>query len=242
MWLNALVDFVWPRLRKETELNPASVFAAYDEAVSTIEHRTPSKDDAQLLDLSAKLFDTDAARRTSIDNRASALMPAITIAVTLVTGVGFSVLKDVEKVSPVAGWSIFITYLLMLTYLTRTVFLTFRILGKVVRSTPDPTDVVPPTPIADAQPAKADPPAEVEAHTPAEVEGNPLSAFTRQYAVKLLRYTIGNYKANNVQMDALSVGQQSFRNALIVLVVGGSITAAIYMLTPLPPSYENLLL
>jgi hypothetical protein len=97
MCLRTLVDFVWPLRRQESELNPAVVFAAYDDAVRIIEPGTPSSDDAKLLDLSATLFDNDAARRASIDKRASALMPAITIAVTLVSGVGFTALRGCSK-------------------------------------------------------------------------------------------------------------------------------------------------
>ena len=219
------------------------MFAKYDDAVRTVERGAPSPDDAKLLDLSATLFDNDAARRASIDNRASALMPAITIAVTLVSGVGFTALRDGAKGSPIAAWCIFITYLLVLIYLSRTVLLTFRILGILVRYTPDPTDVVPPTRVAGVKPrqAPADAQVQVSVEGNAAAQAQPPSAYAREYAVKLLRYTIGNYKANNQQTDALSVAQRSFRNALIVLVAGGCITAALYMLTSQHPRVRQSL-
>jgi hypothetical protein len=79
--------------------------------------------------------------------------------------------------------------------------------------------------------AAADTQVQTFAEANAEAQAQQPSAYAREYAVKLLRYTIGNYKANNQQMDALSVAQRCFRNALIVLVAGGCITAALYMLT-----------
>ena len=124
-----LFQCLWPHRTKEGELNPEDVFQKYIDAIATIERRPPSPNDAKLLDLSLKLFDNDAARRTSIDGRAAALMPAITIAVTLVSGIGFSALKDIGNILPIVAWTIFLTYLLSLLYLTRTVIETFRILG-----------------------------------------------------------------------------------------------------------------
>ena len=45
----------------------------------------------------------------------------------------------------------------------------------------------------------------------------------------MLGYTVANYRPNNRQMEALSVAQRCFRNALVVIVVGGCITSAVYM-------------
>lgn len=214
----AALNEIWPRATAEVELNPTDIFSQYDDTISQLTASTRPTDDEALLNFTTKLFDNDAARRTSIDTRAGALMPAITIAVTLVSGVGFSALKDVPKFSSAAAWCIFITYIIALAYLSRTVIRTFQILGLVERNTPGPLDVVP----------SSEPNLDT---TRLDVGYRVLeaSAYKREYAIKLLSYTVRNYRANNRQMDSLAIAQRCFRNALIVIVIGGCIAASIYM-------------
>jgi hypothetical protein len=187
----------WPTAKQT--LNNPNVFNPYTTAVNAIEQTAPSADDPKLLDLSLKLFDNDASRRTSIDSRAGTMMSAITLAATLVTGVGFTTLKDTTGLSSAVFWAIFVTFLLTLLYLTITTVLLFWIEGEIPRYTPDPRDV------QKSQPA------------------NP-STYSRDVAVKVLRYTIDNYKVNNRVMDRLEIAQKCFRNALLVLVTGGIAT------------------
>jgi hypothetical protein len=190
----------WPT--GEVQLNPPSVFQRYEEAITNIEKREANADDDKLLDLSLKLFENDASHRAGIDSRASGMMAAISLAATLVTGVGFTTLKDTSSLSNDAFWTIFVTYVVALIYLGATVLLSFYIQGPITRETADPTDLVPPPP---AQP----------------------SNYQRQLAVRLLRYTINNYKVNNHVAERLFSAQKCFRNAMLALVVGGIVTSII---------------
>ncbi len=204
-----LVDVLLPRRSNPATLNPAPVFAAYRTAVDAMERAEPSADDAKLLAQSWKIFDNEAARRNSIDTRAGAIMPAISLAATLVTGVGFTVLKDVTL--PVdARWAILATYLVALVYLVRTMLLLFVVHGRIFRYTPDPSDL--PTPVAGVvDPAEASP-------------------YDRGLACKIMRYTIENYVINNVQTDVLVVAQQTFRNAIIAIAIGGTVAGMMIFL------------
>jgi hypothetical protein len=217
--ISFLFEEVVPLSTSDAQLNPAAEFQRYDQAVAAIEATAASADDPKLLDLSLKLFDNDAGRRTSIDSRAGAMMSAITLAATLVTGVGFTAFKDTSGLSHQAFWAMFLTFILALIYLTVTAVLLFQIQGRIFRSTPDPRDVVTPPPPAADQP----------------------SPYQREVAVKMLRYTIANYKINNRVVNRLWIAQKCFRNALVILVIGGIVTT-VFMVTaePVPPSGVRL--
>jgi hypothetical protein len=202
----SVLDFLWPRRSDVSDLNPAYYFASYENAVYDMERAAPSADDPKLLAQSWKIFDNEAGRRNSIDTRAGALMPAISLAATLVTGVGFTVLKDATL--PIAAqWVILATYLLALVYLVRTMQLLFVIHGRIFRHTPDPSDL--PTLAAGAA---------------------AVSPYDRVLACKIMRYTIENYQINNVQSDALFVAQRTFRNAIIAVAIGGTIAGIMIFL------------
>ena len=198
---NILLEIV-PCPTPEDQLNPPSVFEEYDKAVANIEKKEANGNDEKLLDFSMKLFENDASRRAIIDSRTSGMMTAISLTAALVTGVGFTTLKETNSLSNGAFWTIFVTYLVTLIYLSATVALIFFIQGSVKRVTPDPTDLVPPAP---AQPTN----------------------YPRQLAVRLLRYTIINYKVNNRVADRLFSAQKCFRNAMLALVLGGIVTAIV---------------
>jgi hypothetical protein len=202
----SLWDILWPRRSDPAAINPARIFAPYEEAIGDMEKAAPSADDPTLLTQSWKIFDNDAARRSSIDTRAGAIMPAISLAATLATGVGFTVLKD-TTIPLNARWIILATFVLALAYLVRTMFLLFVIQGKIFRNTPDPSDLS--TPIA-AAPA--------------------LSPYDRQLSCKIMRYTVANYRINNIQSETLYVAQKTFRNAIITIVIGGIVAGLIIFL------------
>lgn len=192
----------------EERLNPTSVFDKYEEAVNNIEAKKATVDDGKLLELSLKLFENDASRHAWINSRASGMMTAISLAAALVTGVGFTTFKDANSLSAEAYWTIFATYIVTLTYLSVTAILCFQIQGAIIRVTPDPMDLAPPAP---AEP----------------------SNYPRQLAVRILRYTIINYRISNRIVAKLWIAQKCFRNALLTLVVGG-IVAASFMTRPTP--------
>jgi hypothetical protein len=204
------VGEVWPRCSATEILNPPPIFAGYQQAVDDVEHAAHSDDDEKLLTQSWKIFDNESARRTSIDTRAGAIMPAISLAATLVTGAGFTVLKDTAL--PLnARWVILATLLTALVYLGRTTWQLFRVHGEVHRNTPDPTDL-PPPPM----------PAWVQAEVP--------SPYDRALACKIMRYTIQNYRINNEQSDELFVAQKAFRNAIFAIAIGGTIAGLMILL------------
>jgi hypothetical protein len=212
----SLLDFLWPQRNDPAAINPAQSFAVYENAVHDMERAAPSADDPKLLAQAWKIFDNDAGRRTSIDTRAGALMPAISLAATLVTGVGFSVLKEAALPAE-ARWVILATYVLALIYLVRTMLFLFVIHGRVFRYTPDPADLPTPAPLPGAVAGAASP-------------------YDRTLACKIMRYTIENYQINNVQSDALFVAQKTFRNAIIAVSAGGIVAGILIFLHTLAPA------
>jgi hypothetical protein len=204
--------FLWPRRGNVDDVNPPYAFAGYENSVYDIEHAGPSaEDDSTLLAQSWKIFDNESTRRNSIDSRAGALMPAIGLVASLVTGIGFTAFKDAAiPLNP--RWVILVTYVLALIYLVRTMLLLFVVHGRIFRYTPDPSDLSPTPPAAGT-----------------------VSRYDRDLACKIMRYTIDNYQINNVQADALFVAQQTFRNAILAIAIGGTIAGVLmfwHMMTP----------
>ena len=192
----------------QNKINPPDIFAKYSDAIDAIAHQGTTGDDDKLLDLSIKLFENEAGRRASIDDRASGMMAAISLAAALVTGVGFTTFNNTNGLPDFVVASIFATYAIALVYLTATGVLCFVIQGMIIRSTPDPTDLVTPG-------------------------GQHPTGYARSVAVKILSYTVANYKVNNVVVGKLGMAQTCFRNALLSLVIGGILVASIiYNLAP----------
>jgi len=77
-----LLSEIFPVPARDADINPADVFQPYTAAIQAMRAGPASTDDPKLLDLSLKLFDLDAGRRTSIDGRAGSMMSAITLAAT----------------------------------------------------------------------------------------------------------------------------------------------------------------
>jgi len=194
----------------EQRLNPPAIFDGYAQAIDAVANTAELTNAAKLLDLSTKLFETDGARRLSIDSRAASMMPAIALAATLVTGVGFSSLNSTSALSAAAFWAMLLTLVVTLIYLVFTVVLLFWIQGDIVRSTPDPTD------LSHAFAAAA-------------------NAYARDVATRVLRYTVANYQVNNRVTNRLEIAQKCFRNALLVLVGGGTVTVLIMFGRPAAP-------
>ena len=236
MRLTDILGEIVPLPTPEAQLNPQPLFDHYAQAVHAIDTAPAGEDDDKLLDLSLKLFDNDAARRTSIDTRAGSMMSAITLAATLVTGVGFTTFNSVGGLSSKVFWSLLATFVLALIYLTVTIILLFQIQGRRFRATPDPSDL-PTPPALPNVPVPANPPP-VNAPAPPAA---PPSRYPRQIAVRMLNYTIYNYRVNNQVINRLWIAQKCFRNALVVLVIGG-IATTLLMATaaPPPPDAERL--
>lgn len=199
-----LFELVWPRISTSAALNPAPVFDRYNAVLKQLEQSAPSVDDEKLFDLSQRLFDDEAARAASIDSRGGMLMAAPSLVASLIAGVGVSTLKGLATSPDFQTSIIFISFVLALVYLFRTVSLVLTMLGKQRRSLLGPDDIAPPAKSTAA-----------------------ISPYQRAVATKLIFYTIENYRVNNQQMDRLSVAQKSFRNAIAVVVVGGLIVAAL---------------
>jgi hypothetical protein len=217
---------IWPWRTNPATLNPDGIFARYVGAIDRMSNTPPSADDQKLLAQSMKLFDNESARRNSIDSRAGAIMSAIGLAATLVTGVGFTVLKDVS-IPPVARVIFLLGFMPSLVYLVRTMLLLFQIQGDVRRSTPDPSDL--PTAPGDLR---------LIAEAPAGAVANAtvLSVYDRRLACKIMSYTVENYKVNNMVSDALFVAQRAFRNAIIFIVFFGTVAGIVTFLNTLTPA------
>jgi hypothetical protein len=194
----------------------AAAFDAFEAAVTAIETAAATADDPKLLDLSLRLFDNEVAGRAGTYARAATMMSTITLAATLVTGGGFSALRDTGGLSRSTVWAMFLTIVVVLLYLTATILLLFRVQNGVSWGTPDPSDL--PNPPAAG-----------------------LSADQSRIAAKLLRCTVFNYRVNNRATNDLRVAQKYFRNGLLVLVAGGVLTTALMIrANPGPPSALRL--
>jgi hypothetical protein len=217
---------LWPWRKNSATLNPNQIFARYVNAIDRMAKTPPSADDQKLLAQSWKLFDNESARRNSIDSRAGAIMSAIGLAATLVTGVGFTILKD-ASIPPVARLIFLLGYMPSLVYLVRTMLLLFQIQGDVTRNTPDPSDL--PTAPGDLR---------LIAEAPAGAAANAtvLSVYDRWLACKIMTYTVANYKVNNVVSDALFVAQRAFRNAILFIVFSGTVAGIVTYLNALMPA------
>lgn len=207
----SVCDQIWPCRGSPNQINPDGVFQSYRDAIAALEREPILDDDPDLLAKSWKLFDNDKDRRSSIDSRAAALMPAIGLAATLVTGIGFTLMSQIGQFPTVAGWVIAITYVTALIFMTRTALLLFVVHGPIVRQTPDPSDLQPPG------------------------ARKKMRDWDRYLACKILNYTIENYKTTNLQMDALRVAQAAFRNGILIIVIGGTIAGIIIFLAAGPP-------
>lgn len=208
MRLTPVLEQIYPRAQPEHAVNPAAIFSLYQQSLDQIVADQASTDDPRLLELAWKLFDQESARRTSIDARAGGVLPATSIVASLIVGVGFGALKEIAEVNRVI---IYATFIASLVFLGRSILYALSVQGSVVRYTLGPDDIAPAPPVPPVGPSR----------------------YERHIARKLIQYTINNYKINNMQMQYLRVAQQSLRNAIVTIIAGGLIVAAISLYLPL---------
>jgi hypothetical protein len=63
-----------------------------------------------------------------------------------------------------------------------------------------------------------------------------LSVYDRRLACKIMTYTVDNYKVNNRELDALFVAQRAFRNAILCIVLSGTVAGIVIFSNTLTPA------
>jgi hypothetical protein len=206
----ACLHVVWPRLEPPEDLNPARIFARYQQALDRLNLDQASTLDGRLLDLAQKLFDEASSRRTSIDSGAVAILPVTGIVVSLIVSVGFGSLKDITASADFDRIAIYVVFTISLVFLGRAIFYAIRVgTDEIFRNTLGPDDISPPPPAARNGPSRYD----------------------RHIARKLIEYTTANYKINNTQRARLRLAQVSLRNGIMIIIGGGIIVATYSLLS-----------
>lgn len=196
-WLKVSWLQVWPHDQPEADLNPDTVFDAYQRTVEDLETQGPSNESETLFGMSKYIFETENDRRASIDARASVLIGASGITGTVVAGIGGGLLSELAGDLSAGRIIVLALYLATLLYLVSAIIAALSVHGPMVRHTIGPDDL----------------------HTMSGVNRN----FQHRLSLQLISYTIENYKVNNRQMVALAVAQSRFRNAVITIILAGLI-------------------
>ncbi|UOZ07586.1 hypothetical protein [Amycolatopsis sp. WQ 127309] len=185
-------------LRSDARINPPDVFRRYETRIAELREDTRVPD-GELLDQVRKMWADQEARLSSIDSRAGQLMAAAGIAASLTTtAVGQKGILAFGTGKPL----LVVTYLLALGYFAYCIIVALRVHGRRRRYKIGPDELLPP-PVTEASPAVS---------------------YTRHLALELLDSLVKNYRSDNRQVEALHMAQWAFRNAVILLVLGGIAT------------------
>lgn len=195
------LDEIYPPRQPESEINPEAPFNTYLEALTALA-QAPDDMTPDLLLQAKHLFDNEARRQESSENRAGTVISAAGIAGTLIVGAGSLV--------AVSGplWLRLIMgglYVVALVYLALATANALRVQRSKRRWTLGPDDLVP--------------------------EGGSTPDFRRRVAAKVAEYTTNNYKVNNQQMLSLDRAQMFFRNAIVSAILTGLLVPAANALT-----------
>jgi hypothetical protein len=209
---------VYPTASRPDSINPPATFADYDERLAAYQALRASDADAQLYDVAKELFESDRDRRASIFARAQGLMPAIGIAVALVSSIGYGVLlkrADLEMIPRPAQFGMIVCYLCTVGFLVRSAVLVLKVQGSQRISVLGPEDVMP-------------------------TEEMTLPAYKRGVTLKRLAYVIANWKATNSRVDLLYTAQKNIRNATIAIALGGVVPVVVWFLSALHRAAPSL--
>jgi hypothetical protein len=153
--------------------------------------------------VSQRVYDTEAARRESINTRAGALIGTAGVLGSLVVAAGQLGL-DVKKGSfGAAAWVVFVFFVVSLAYLGATLVLALRVQGAQQGNVVDPTDLAP-------QPN----------------EPSNKGAYDVRMTQVHLRYTVLNYRLNNLLKYRLLSSQRCLRNGVLAIIVAGVVSPA----------------
>jgi hypothetical protein len=193
-----LRSHLWLGLEEEETTNPADVFRSYDQALLRVQTLFDDRIIDEAILLCRHIFDTENARRDSIDNRSGILLQATGVTATLVIAFLGILATQVREPFSLAVVGLGASFILL--YLGRAAVESLRVLGKATRHVIGPTEVIP-------------------SEWPDE------AVIYRQHCIQTyLAITVENYRVNNRMMERLAVAQHSYRNAVIILLGGGAVS------------------
>ena len=206
--MNRLLAEIWPQpASSEESINPAAVFQTYEEAVSAFQSESPTSFENDVAELAKELFDEDAASRDSIYSRGQAILPAISLAIALVTTIGFGFVakrSDFATIPALAQFMLQLCYVAGLVYLCKSGLLILRLHGKYITWTLGPDQIIPVG----------------TSHTADE--------YKKRVTVLRIQNVVENYRVTNRQKEILFAAQKSLRNATLAIAIAGIIPVFVW--------------
>lgn len=201
--LEKLTEQLLPPWKYRPDTDQQEFFDGYERAVSSLSDPGPAQDgySSTLLGASQRIYDSEVARRESINTRCSAVLSTGGILGTLVVAAGQLGLAQKKGPFDVAAWATLALFIVSLLYIGTSITMALAVQGARQGSTADPTDL---------------PPDSAE-QTKAEV-------YNIRMAKVYLRYTIVNYELNNILKSRLHSGQRCLRNGIIAIIVAGMLS------------------
>jgi hypothetical protein len=178
-------------------------FDGYEEAVSRINDPGPSQASYSptLLAASQRIYDSEVARRESINTRCGAALATGGILGTLVVAAGQLGLAQRKGPFNVTTWIDLSLFIASLLYIGASITMALAVQGDRQGSVTDPTDL----------PPEGD-------------EGTKLDKYNLRMSRIYLRYTIANYRLNNILKSRLHSSQLCLRNGIIAIIIAGMLS------------------
>lgn len=187
-----LIRQIVPYRQSTDSLNPESIFDTYTSAVRAM--APILENESVLLDLSKSMFDSEEARRLSIDARAGQLLFAAGLLASL-TGASQFLITPPHGHSFRHALSI-ISILVAFAYLAASAAIALKVQGEAPRSNFGPDEVA---------------------------ELSQCQTMSLAVAQKRLEYLVHNYRVNNLQSAYLGAAQKALRNGVLVILVASAI-------------------
>jgi hypothetical protein len=201
--LEKLTEQLLPPWKYRPDTDQQGFFDGYKQAVSSLSDPGPAQDgySTTLLGASQRIYDSEVARRESINTRCGAVLSTGGILGTLVVAAGQLGLAQKKGPFDVAAWATLALFIVSLLYIGTSITMALAVQGARQGSAADPTDLPPDS----AEETKA-------------------GVYSIRMAKVYLRYTIANYELNNILKSRLHSGQRCLRNGIIAIIVAGMLS------------------
>lgn len=157
----------------------------------------PDNYSAAVLTASQRIYDGEATRRESINNRCGAVLSTGGILGALFVAAGQLGLSRAKGSLGSAAWAELVIFVIALVFLGFSISMALAVQGSQQGNVIDPGDLR----TGDGQPV--------------------LSSYSLHLARKYLEYTVDNYATNNKLKFRLHSAQRHLRNAIIAIIVAG---------------------
>jgi hypothetical protein len=201
--LKELREQLFPPWKYRFAATDQQFFDSYRQAVSKLKDEGPDQGgySPTLLDSSQRIYDSEVARRESINTRCGAVLSTGGILGTLVVAAGQLGLAQRTGTFNVATWVDLGLFIASLLYISASITMALAVQGDNQGSLTDPTDLPP--------------------NDPAETN---LENYNLRMSKVYLNYTIANYALNNTLKSRLQSSQRCLRNGIIAIMVAGMLS------------------